>query len=355
MVINSFCQDPNFSQFYNNSLYFNPANAGIHGGIRMNLSFRDQWHRIPSDFNICKISFDTDLSLAKKQMGLMGLKGFGLIAYTSIEGEGLLRTSSISINNSVIIRLSQKIKILSGYKLEFIQKSIDWSKLVFSDQLDQVHGKLYPTAFNAPTESNVIFPDLSMGIQIKYETDHRKRHIAQQLLYLGFAVHHITQPDQSFTGLVSKLPIKYIITTESYLTVKSLKHFWITPGFLYQKQGIMESFTIGTNLFWNIPFTGIWYRSENYYNNLFKSDALIFVLGTYLNKQRSWSITYSYDITISGLQEAVGSTNELSLVYRSGANILKLFKGRNRFNRKNVKPLECPPSFYYDPKYYRID
>ncbi|MCG8577246.1 MAG: type IX secretion system membrane protein PorP/SprF, partial [Flavobacteriales bacterium] len=46
----SWSQDPEFTQFYANPIYLNPAFAGSHGCPRLNLNHRNQWPSISGAF-----------------------------------------------------------------------------------------------------------------------------------------------------------------------------------------------------------------------------------------------------------------------------------------------------------------
>ena len=43
-------QDPEFTQFYANPIYLNPAMAGTHGCPRLNLNHRNQWPSLSGAF-----------------------------------------------------------------------------------------------------------------------------------------------------------------------------------------------------------------------------------------------------------------------------------------------------------------
>jgi len=43
-------QDPNFTQFYSNRIYMNPAYAGADPGMRLNLNYRRLWASVPGQF-----------------------------------------------------------------------------------------------------------------------------------------------------------------------------------------------------------------------------------------------------------------------------------------------------------------
>jgi hypothetical protein len=74
---NSLAQDPNFSQFYSNRIYMNPAYAGADPGMRVNLNYRRLWASVPGQFQ----TFSATMDIA--DFNISG--GIGLIALNSVE------------------------------------------------------------------------------------------------------------------------------------------------------------------------------------------------------------------------------------------------------------------------------
>jgi type IX secretion system PorP/SprF family membrane protein len=64
-------QDPQFSQFYNSSLYYNPATAGISRDLRFSSSYRKLWSKIPGDLSTYFISADYQLSESNVGIGFL--------------------------------------------------------------------------------------------------------------------------------------------------------------------------------------------------------------------------------------------------------------------------------------------
>jgi type IX secretion system PorP/SprF family membrane protein len=127
-------QDPSFSQFYFNKLYFNPAFCGLSGGISANLTDRILWPTIPSKFITDKFSADMDIST------INGLGGLGIIAVSDVEGTGSLKTLQFGLPVSARIKVYDKWFLQGGVMISVIQKSINWDDFVFSDQFDNVNG-----------------------------------------------------------------------------------------------------------------------------------------------------------------------------------------------------------------------
>ncbi len=56
--INGFSQEPEFTQFYANPIYLNPALAGSNGCPRFNMNHRNQWANISGAFVTNSVSYD---------------------------------------------------------------------------------------------------------------------------------------------------------------------------------------------------------------------------------------------------------------------------------------------------------
>ena len=53
-----YCQDAEFSQFFSNPLYLNPAFAGTNSCPRLSTNHRAQWTGLPNIFNTTSVSYD---------------------------------------------------------------------------------------------------------------------------------------------------------------------------------------------------------------------------------------------------------------------------------------------------------
>jgi type IX secretion system PorP/SprF family membrane protein len=325
-------QDPSFSQFYFNKLYFNPAFCGLSGGFEASLTDRILWPNIPSKFNTEKFSADLDIS------SIRGLGGAGIIAVSDVEGAGSLRTTQVGLPVSVRIKLNKSWLLQGGFIISIIQKSINWNKFVFSDQFDNVDGIVRPSSFSIPNESKMVFPDIGSGLVFEYQkASPIKTNKSKFSLRAGWAVDHITQPDFSFTGGgESKLPINITCHADAIIPFGFDNTFVIAPAVVWQKQAKMQTYFFGTNILWKSPFLGIWYRR---YGN---SDAIAFTAGIKLGSSFHGYISYTYDFTISGLMRATGGSHEINLDYIIDESFLSAL-GLKKDNRKVItKTIECP-------------
>jgi len=83
-------QDPTFSQYYSNKLYYNPAFAGADPGLRLNFNYRNLWSSLSSNFG----TYNFNMDIADFNMG----GGIGTVITGNVEGDGLMRTNSYALN-----------------------------------------------------------------------------------------------------------------------------------------------------------------------------------------------------------------------------------------------------------------
>ena len=327
-------QDPTFSQFYFNQLYVNPAFTGINSGFRAGLNYRDLWPRIPSKFPTYSLALDAqDLSLSS---------GIGLNAWSDTEGEGYLRTQCISGLYSYRVILSPKNWIFqAGFNTSIINKKIDWSKLVFSDQLHPLFGITNPTSNPTPYQQARTFVDFTAGALIKGNQRSRLKNLIATYTF-GAALHHLTQPDESITGQVSRLPQKLVLHAGAVIPVRyEVKKYKIllAPSVMWESQTTMKALIFSFNVLMKPLFAGLAYRNQTPLVTYIKrADAIIvnFGLAGDQNKESVvYKIGYSYDLTISDLRSNTQGTHELVLILE-----LRNFKFNNNANPK--KKLECP-------------
>jgi len=272
-------QDPAFSQFYANPLYLNPAFAGTNECPRVSLNYRDQWPGIGRTYITTSASYD-------KHISAIG-GGLGLMVAQDRAGAGNLNTSHVALQYSYRLKVSHKFAVKAGFEASYRMIQLDWSDLTFGDMIDSQKGFVYPTqediVNNASTRN---FPDFSAGI-LGYSEN----------LFFGFAVHHLTMPDQGFIS-ESQLPSKITVHAGGNLVINKFSHNAITisPNLLYQSQSDFQQFNYGIYAKKGPIVGGLWLR-----NSLTNFDSFILMMGLI---QETFKFGYSYDITLSNLKNS---------------------------------------------------
>lgn len=339
-------QDPSFSQFYFNKLYFNPAFCGLSRGFDASLTNRIQWPSIVSKFNTFKFSADLDVS------SLPNLGGIGIIAVSDVEGEGSLTTTQVGIPFSARVQFNKHWVGQLGFTISVIEKSINWDKFVFSDQFDNVNGIVRPSDFNLPSKASAwIIPDLSGGLIFEYKhAPYLRSSKIKWSARFGLAWHHVYSVYKSFLNSETRLPPKYTIHVNVNKPMRFDDSFVLAPFAIYENQTDksplqfydLKTLFVGTNLLWKSPFIGFGYR--RWWNNAKhnNSDAIAFTAGLKVGTTFNGYLSYTYDWTISGLMAGTGGSHEINLSYVIDNSFLSSVGFKNGRKRQRVKMVPCP-------------
>lgn len=303
-------QDPAFSQFYSNQLYLNPAFTGINKGLRLGMDYRSQWPSVSSPFTTYNVYGDI------QDFNLGG--GIGFMAMQDIEGAGALKTTTFGGFYSYrLVVVSRKFDIQAGFGLNYTMKSVDWSRFVFSDQLDPVLGQIYQTAAIPPQNTNRNFIDADAGVLAKFNISMGNTDFSNTL---GFAAHHLTQPNESLIGLESRLPMKFTVHYGTLIPLQgniNWNNFFLSPNFIWEQQDNFNTFNFGFYVLKAPVYVGAWYRDQKV--PFRGGDAFIANIGVrFENNDIIYQLGYSYDLTVSNLAANSGGAHEISVVVQFG-------------------------------------
>jgi type IX secretion system PorP/SprF family membrane protein len=311
VMSNAFAQDPTFSQYFNNKQYLNPAYAGSENGIRAGMVYRNQWPSLPGQFNTFAFSGD---------MGIRAVQGgVGMLLLSDQTGKNTFNTKAAYLNFQKLVRImSNTSRLCVAYfavQSGFVQKKYDWNNLVFTDQLDPVLGVVQNSSAVRPENVQKNYADLGAGSVLRYKT-------SEHYSAFGFAVTHLNRPSQSFYGSDSKLPIKWTIHYVAQIPIHKMGidneiHTFLSPMFMFEKQGYSEQINIGAKLHRDMFYAGLGYRFKRLNLVGQKVDAAVIhcgISGAYDNSYH-WQLGYSYDATISGIRAGTAGTHEISLIF----------------------------------------
>ena len=282
IALSSTGQDAHFTQFYANPVYLNPALAGLRGCPTVTMNYRNQWPGIKDAYTTYSTSFD---KYSEKLKG-----GVGVNVFHDRSGGGRLMTTAASAVYAYQYQISKKVTIKLGGKATYVNKSIDWNRLVFGDMIDAREGIVYGTQqqFGEP----VHYADFSAGALLY--TDY---------FFGGFAVDHLTEPAEGLLNrYATSLPRKYTFHAGANIPLGKMRKMnrAISPNIMITKQNEFTQVNVGMYLRLRELVVGTWYRNK---------DSFILLAGIETSK---FKFAYSYDVTTSGiLQQSMGS-HELS-------------------------------------------
>lgn len=306
-------QDVIYSQFYANPLYLNPALAGAKLDQRITLNYRNQWPSVNKGYISYNAAWDQQFDKISGALGVM--------ATADVGGGGIYNKFAGSGIYSYRLQATRFIVLNAAVQATYMQYKLDWSKLVFGDQIDVNSGNLETTYESMPEKLSVGKVDLSAGLLGGYK----------ESLYFGVAVNHLTRPDIAFyDGNENRLNMRFTIHSGVLIDFRQgmdgedLRNFSISPNFIYVQQGKFRQLNVGmyVNKF---PFvSGLWIR-----HNFGNPDALIALFGF---QTKNYKIGYSYDYTVSNLSNKSGGAHEISIAWL----FLRSF-GSSRYHA-----LKCP-------------
>ncbi len=293
-------QDQQFTQFYAVPTAVSPSFAGASIQSRVSMQYRNQWAAIPGGFNSGNITFDQFMPNLNSGIGM-------LVSYDQA-GSGALRSSTVAVQYAYEARIKRNLFFRPSLQLGYGQKSIDFEKLTFYDQLVREGDE---ASLEAGTVRPVNYYDMGAGMLLY-----------SPKLWLGVSAFHNNAPDVSLydsqkTPLARKLSVHggYRIRLKGN-SLRKLDHYMVVAAnYLAQQQ--FDQLDLGFYYEFSPMILGMWYRGLPMKSNsygYFNHDALAFVLGF---QAGNYKVGYSYDITVSKLGIASsGGSHEVSLVYQ---------------------------------------
>lgn len=135
---------------------------------------------------------------------------------------------------------------------------------------------------------------------------------------IGASAQHLNKPDESFTGVVAPMPIRYgghasyLIRTDRYEDVPA-----VIPSVVFYRQGNFNTVNAGFQYKSNTINLGLWYRGEGK-----QQDAIVVsvILDLFKNSDSysKFRVGLSHDATTSKLNYTnTGGTTEGALVFET--------------------------------------
>ena len=308
LMISSFSlmgQDPEFSQFYANPLYLNPAFTGTSALSRVAINYRNQWPNHGNTFVTNYLSYDKFVN------GLRG--GIGLQLMYDVQLNGVISDLNTSFLYAHHFKVNDRLFFSLALEAGFIYKQYKVNELVFPGMIDQNTGEIYGT-YILPTENgHKLIPDFSVGVVGQRDN-----------VYFGLAVNHLTQPDESIMkgDNIGRLPVK--ITLHAGAKSHDFHHgllsraYTLSPNLVYQQQGSFRQINLGMYMKEDWLTFGLWYR-----NNLsMRPNSVVAMFGY---QKEKFQFGYSFDYTLSNLAGYGYGSHEISLVFFFGRQHNQVF------------------------------
>jgi type IX secretion system PorP/SprF family membrane protein len=316
-------QDVQFSQFYGNSMFMNPAFAGGFHKPRVSMHYRGQWLNLDARYNTMLASFD-DFSSKYNS-------GYGIMVMKDVQGGNRLSSTEASLLYSYEIKVNRKITARAGGQASFVSRNLDYSQLRFPSQFDD--NGLQSKFGDSHTLGNdkINFVDVTFGGLVFTET-----------IWAGFSGHHLNEPNQSFinNGL-NNLPMslsfiagyKYQFNKKNGLQHNNVEKS-ISPTVHYKVQGKADQVDFGVYGHYNMLMAGFWYRGipfKKFNANIQNSESFVVMFGV---RTSHFIFRYSYDAVVSTLNAANPRGG-----HEIGITLVDIFK---RSKSRPLKRIPCP-------------
>lgn len=323
-------QDPTFAQFYQFRMYLNPASTGSEKGLNVAMIYKNQWSYVPGGFNTYGISADVQSARLSS--------GIGIMAYRDEEAK-TLQTNYASLSYAYIAKISKNINLHIGVNGAFVNKSIDRSRLIFTDQLDPEVGVVPGGSSTNIVLRKVNFFDLDAGILLRFRYDIHDHPVHNSI---GFAVHHLTRPDESFENISTKIPMRFTVHYGAMFPISRGKNkrnidFYLSPVFKFDFMEKLRVYNAGTFVTFKPVYVGVMYQLNKFSDN--STHGLIFTGGLDwdfgADDFMTMNVGYSYQMDFTGVTSKSRGQHEITL--RMNFNNVALYIPK----KKKGKKIDC--------------
>ncbi|MCT4613319.1 MAG: PorP/SprF family type IX secretion system membrane protein [Marinifilaceae bacterium] len=333
-ISNALGQRVHSSQFYSNPMLLNPALTGNSDyQLRAGINYRNQWNSVTVPF-VSQNAF-VDGKLNSTFLVEKSWIGIGGMLFSDKAGSGGLKTNQLTLSSSFNKSLNRRNSMLLSFGLtaEITNKAIDYHKLVFDDQWNENFFDPGQTTQEDINSRSLFYVDLSFGTMFSYYQDKRHRY------YMGVAVGHINQPNESFYNVTNNLKTRFI--AHAGADIKFSQRMSITPDFIHITEKGASEWVLGSNMQLRVGRNGVVMHYGMRYR--FTQD----IIPNFGVEKDKYKFMISYDVNVSQLSRASSYRGgfELSFIFQNKySDRRKLRHVRRNRNVKKLgnKALSCP-------------
>ena len=335
-------QDFRFSQFDLNPIYMNPAYSGSQKDLRIGINYRNQWFNVPgrslpgplSSYNL----------VLDKRFGNVLVGGLSANIFQSFKGEGQYKHTHAGFNYSWHLPTrNEDFSMFFGAGFSYNNIGVDFSRLIFTDQIDAQGGYLNtPSAFIPSAEGVRNYFDMSGGTVLKVNMGR----VASG--EFSFSVNHLTSPNVSLNSLEEKLARKYTSFGSLSFRFKN-SGVYLNPKVMIEIQAPFSTYTLGSSVY--ITKRNVYNKMENFSKPLYfgvyfqasrfellNTNSMILMLGHtgfFGISSTRYQFGFSADVNLGGLNMRSNITGEISM------NII-FDKNKNKRNKSRRGDVKCP-------------
>jgi len=300
-------QDIQYSQYYANPIYLNPAATGSTDRNRVGVNFRNQWPALDQTF----VAYTAYFDLYSERFN----SGFGVIIHGADETFTQTSTKEIGLTYSYRLKLSEDNFIQAGFQGSFLARDAFFDRVILGTQLDINKGTIIGQPGDAfEGDSQLRAGDANAGLMY-----YGRR------LWFGVSASHLVRPEISYlVGGDNRLAMKKSIhggyrfnlapgRINDYFNNTDQERS-LTVGFNYKEQGQFSQLDLGTEFYFEPLVLGIWYRGLPTKYGLPNYESIIALVG--ISLESGFDLGYSFDFPISKFGfGGTGGAHEISLRY----------------------------------------
>jgi len=275
-------QNPNFSQYMFNKLYFNPAYSGVEGVSKVSLLYRDQWFGYQPTFDEGGAPKTTLFTFTAPILRFRSGVGFYVM------------DDQLGPQNNLEIQASYAYHLVIGEaKMSFGIKAGIFSQTIDFNQYRAIHPD-DPLILEG--KESQIRPDMGVGV-----------HYQSEKYYGGIGLQHILKSQFDFGSDSLRNPMEnHMVATAGY-------HYQLnydvvlTPSFIFNTDFNSISFDLSMLAHYKEKlWGGLSYR---------QSEAVVGLIGYSFLKDNALGIGYSFDYVISAQDAKQPTSHEIQLSY----------------------------------------
>ena len=304
-------QDVEFSQYYANPIYLNPAFAGSDDYTRIALNYKTL---IPSSYGSYSV-YSASIDKYYDQLG----GGIGFQVMNDRQAQGVINNLGLGLVYSYHMQLKKRWSLSAGFRIGYNINTVNGNKLVMPDMIDPSTGISQVNTESGLYQKSMYF-DFSAGVLTWY-----KRY------YAGFVVDHLTKPQISL-GSDEPGPIYRKYTFHGGFEIPFInsifrEYMTLSPNIIYQQQGRASKINLGIYLNKSVLTTGLWLRTNTQLN----FTGAVLMLG-YITDYSTFAYSYDIPFYLDGINGVIYGAHEVTFLYK--------FKYKSK--RKKMKAIKCP-------------
>ncbi len=315
-------QDAAYHDFAQNRNLFNPSLTGSYGAQSWKVRSKMQWNNDGGNgYKTISLLFEETMPCSIIDIGAK-------INYNE-EGAGLYRTLELGFLTSAFIPWSigrsSDHNFKMGMDFSWGVNSIDFSRLIWSDQLDAKYGNIYATSFSSPNDGRSAWY-FNPGFGVSLRSLWNKKSTKAVMTNFGMALYRFYSIDDgeinqsvSVLGLKGSNPYRMTAFAEAeFIPIYyARKYVSIRPMLLYQKQGDINYIETGIRFGYSRSAgIGAYFHTAPG-NTLGQTPWMTFSTDFMLpvGNGKRLEMNLSYSENIGGLQNFVGPQFEIGISY----------------------------------------